>query len=229
MKESTKTPIIVAAVVALLVGGGAGFAIGASKMDDTANNNNGSNAMVAEPSAPAADLRVGLNNLLNEHVASSLDVTRAIVDGAPQAELDGALSAQTANAVAIAGAVGSIYGEEAQATITEQFVEHIEQSNAYASAVAAGDEAAKAEALAELREYLTDISGFFSGAIETLPQDAVYALLEEHENLLNSSIEAYNDGDFTRSYELEREALAQVSGIADALAGGIVATQPDQF
>lgn len=84
-------------------------------------------------------------------------------------------------------------------------------------------------AVTELKEYLNDISVFFSGAIKDLPKNDVYALLEKHETLLNDSTDAYKAGDFTRSYELEREALTQVSTIADALSSGIVATKPELF
>lgn len=227
--DKSKSGLLITGIVALVLGGGLGYAVGMNNDDGVVSRTASSNQSEMASSASAIDLRVGMNNLLREHVSSSLDVTRAIADDAPQAELDGALSSQTANAVAIAGAVGSVYGDEAKAKITEMFVEHIEASNDYARAVAVGDEAAKAAALKELEEYLTEISGFFSGAINGLPQDAVYKLLNEHETLLNESVQAYQDGDFVRSYETERKALDQVSGIADALAGGIVKTKPEAF
>ena len=229
MDKSSHGAALIVGIVALVLGGGAGYVLGMNKdmMEASSNNNSQQSSMVI--TSPAADIRVGMNNLLREHVSSSLDVTRAIADEAPQAELDGALSAQTANAVAIAEAVGSVYGEEAQKQITGMFVEHIKASNDYARAVAADDQAAKEAANTELKEYLEEISTFFSTAIEGLPQETVYGLLEEHENLLNRSVQAYQDGDFTRSYELEREALTQMNGIADALSGGIVKTNPDKF
>lgn len=216
-------------MVALVLGGGLGYAVGMNKDDGGVSRTATTSQTAMTNTASAVDLRVGMNNLLREHVSSSLDVTRAIADDAPQPEIDGAISSQTANAVAIAGAVGSVYGKEAEAKITEMFVEHIEASNDYARAVAAGDEAAKATSLKELEEYLTEISAFFSGAIQGLPQDTVYKLLSEHETLLNESVQAYQDGDFVRSYETERKALEQVNGIADALAGGIVKTKPEAF
>ena len=228
-KGSAKTGIAIAAIVALVIGGGVGYAAGMG-MD---NNQNDSGSMSVSENQPntstkAADLRTTMNNLLREHVSASLDVTRDIADGDEEARM-GSVAAQTANAVAIAGAVGSIYGEEAEAQITDMFVEHITASNEYAEAVQAGDDAAKNAAQEELDEYLVEISQFFSGAISTLPQDTVFSLLSEHETLLNQSVVAYNEGNFERSYELEREALTQVSGIADALSKGIVETQADKF
>lgn len=228
-ENKSKTAVVVAGIVALVIGGGVGYAAGAS-MDNTHNSTTSNAQMkVEEPTAPAADLRVGMNNLLREHVSSSLNVTRNIADKSPQKDIDAAIAAQMANAGEIAAAVGSVYGEEAKAQITELFVDHINESNAYAQAVESGNEAAQQEALKEMEEYLREISAFFSGAINGLPEDTVYGLLQEHETLLNDSVVAYNNGDFAKSYELERKALTQVSGIADAIAGGIVETKPDLF
>lgn len=228
--NTSKTAIIVAAVVALALGSITGYALGNNMGDSMSSSDSNSAKMESkEPSAPAADLRVGMNGLLREHVSSSLAVTRNVASEAPQQEVDASIVAQMANAGEIAAAIGSVYGEDAEKQITEMFVEHIEESNNYAKAVAAGDEQAKAASLMELKEYLTEISAFFSGAIDNLPQDTVYGLLEEHETLLNDSVEAYEAGDYKKSYGLERKALTQVSGIADALAGGVVATNPGKF
>ena len=70
---------------------------------------------------------------------------------------------------------------------------------------------------------------FFASAIPSLDSKTVNQLLSEHEKLLNQSVEAYDSGDFEKSYAIEREALTQVSGISDALAGGIVKASPDKF
>lgn len=217
---------IIAAVVALLVGGVSGYAIGMG-IENKPETKPSSQTMA--PTNKANELRVGMNNLLREHVSSSLVVTRNIVDVKPQDVVDASVAAQMANAGDIATAVGTVYGDEAKEQITGMFVNHIKESNKYVAAVAAGDEQAKMMAVTELKEYLNDISAFFSGAINDLPKDDVYALLEKHETLLNDSIDAYKAGDFTRSYELEREALTQVSTIADALSSGIVATKPELF
>lgn len=182
-----------------------------------------------QQSQAAVDLRVGLNNLLAEHVTTNLNVNRSIAGGASTAEIEAGMQAQVVNSEAIAAAVGSIYGPEAQAQFYAMFQEHIDESNRYAQAVAAGDESARIAANEELQEYLREIATFFSTAIPVLAYDDVYALLNQHEELINSSTEAFKAGDFERSYHLEHEALKQVAMIADALAAGIVATQPDKF
>lgn len=222
----------IAATIAVLTGtvvAASGGVAGATAshpaaMSDTTHSQN----MEQPYSQETVNLRVGLNNLIREHVSVSLDTTRYIADDASQWQIDAAMASQYSNSDDLAAAVASIYGEEAGSQFSELFREHIVESNNYAMAVANGDDNAKEDALVELQEYLNDIAIFFSDATG-LPTEAVYDLLNEHEDLINQSTEAYKDGDYTRSYELEREALTQASGIADALSMAIVNSQPSKF
>jgi exosome complex RNA-binding protein Csl4 len=216
-------------VVGLTSGYVPGVSAGRALASDASMMTEPMHAEHKKKSQAAMDLRVGMNNLLREHVSTSLDVTRGLADQAPQAQIDGAMAAQYANADALAAAVGSVYGGAAQAQFSELFKEHITESNAYAQAVGNGDPVAKEAARVELQEYLTEIAAFFSGAIPGLQAQDVYGMLNEHEELINKSTEAYKAGDFVASYQLEREALKQISMAADALSSGIIATQPDKF
>ncbi len=180
-------------------------------------------------SQAATDLRVALNSLLKDHVTTNLTVNRSIANGASEAEINAGIQAQVANSDALSAAVASIYGQAAGAQFSEMFLEHIEESNNFARAVAAGDEGAKIAANEELKEYLEEIATFFSTAIPVLPYDAVYGLLLEHEGLINQSTEAFETRNFGQSKKVEQQAIRQVSVIADALASGIIATQPDKF
>lgn len=213
---------------AVMAGGGT---VGASPMYSAPAADMTAQSQDMQPSKmqASADLRVGLNNLLREHVSASLDVTRAITQHASHEQIEGAMYAQDANSKDLAAAVGSVYGEEAQQQFLELFDEHIQVSNAYATAVADGNDYDKEQANAELQEYLQEIATFFSSAIPGLATEDVYGLLAEHEQLINSSTEAYAAGDYEQSFEIERQALTQVSGAADALASGIIATQPAKF
>ncbi len=225
MESSTsKLVTAVAIIVALGIGIFGGYMIGTAKADMTTEQSSSQNQSTKE-----ADLRVTMNNLLREHVTTSLVVTRNIVDGAPMAKIDGAKAAQTANAVAIATAVGSIYGDDAQAAITTPFVEHIVQSNNYAQAVASGDMAAQDTALTALRAELRKVATVFNSVIPSLPTDTLYEALSAHEDLLNQAAVEYKAGNFEKAYALENEALVQISGGAEALSGGIVKSKPDMF
>jgi hypothetical protein len=228
--QSTSSKIIL--VIAIVSSLGLGTLLGSMISMNMNNNGNGqsstSTSNVAADSS-AAKLRVDLNNLLREHVSSSLTVTRNIVDGAPEEKINGAKAAQTANAVAIATAVGSIYGESAQDAITTPFVEHITQSNNYAAAVKSGDMAAQESSLTALRAELRKVADVFNSVIPSLSSDTLYEALSAHEDLLNQAAVEYQAGNFERAYELENEALVQISGGADALTTGIIASKPDMF
>ena len=222
--KSSRLVTVVAVVAALAVGVFGGYAIGNMNKDmgmkDSAST---------QQSTKVADLRVGMNNLLREHVTSSLTVTRNIVDGASASKIEGAKAAQTENAVAIATTVGSVYGKEAQDAITTPFVEHITQSNNYAQAVADGDTMAQATALTALRAELRKVATVFNSVIPSVPTDALYDALSAHEDLLNQAAVEYKAGNFTKAYELENEALVQISGGAEVLTNGIVKSKPDMF
>ncbi|MDB5180732.1 MAG: hypothetical protein JWO54_492 [Candidatus Saccharibacteria bacterium] len=222
--NTSKAGIIVAAIVALAIGAFGGYMIG-NNMNDMNTNESSSN----QQSVKQADLRVALNNALREHVTSSLVVTRNIVDNAPTAKIEGAKAAQTANAVAIATAVGDIYGEDAQTAITTPFVEHIAQSNNYAQAVANGDTMAQATSLSALRAELRKVATVFNSVIPSVPTDTLYDALSAHEDLLNQAAVEYKAGNFEKAYNLENEALVQISGGAEALTTGIVKSKPDMF
>ena len=223
---STKAAVIVGIVLALAVGTFAGYII---KNNMVEMDSQTSTVTTTASSTKAADLRVTMNNLLREHVSSSLIVTRNIVDGASAEKIEGAKAAQTANAVAIATAVGSIYGEDAQTAITTPFVEHIAQSNNYAQAVADNNMAAQETSLTALRAELRKVATVFNSVIPSLPVDTLYEALSAHEDLLNQAAVAYKAGNYEEAYRLENDALVQISGGAEALSTGIIASKPDMF
>jgi hypothetical protein len=224
MKNSSIV-VTVVAVVALGLGMLVGSMIGMNMNKDTKT----SSMTVVTADSSAAKLRVDMNNLLREHVSSSLIVTRNIVDGASEGKIAGAKAAQTANAVAIATAVGSVYGQGAQDAITPPFVEHIAQSNNYATAVKNGDMAAQETSLTALRAELRKVADVFHSVIPSLSSDTLYEALSAHEDLLNKAAVEYQAGNYEKAYELENEALVQISGGADALTTGIIASKPEMF
>jgi hypothetical protein len=224
--KTSKLIAVVAIVVALGIGLFGGYMIGENK-NDMSNNSMDTSSM--EQTTKQADLRVAMNNLLREHVTTNLVVNRAIVDGASAQKIDGAKAAQTANAVAIATAVGGVYGKEAQDAVTTPFVAHLNYSNAYAEAVAKGDTMAQASSLTALRTELRNVATVFNSVIPSLSVDTLYEALSAHEDLLNQSSVEYKAGNFAKAFELENEALVQISGGAEAIAGGIVESKPDMF
>jgi hypothetical protein len=215
-------------VISLIVGALIAYPIG-SAMGKSNSSTMTTSSSVSSTTTKAAGLRATLNNLLREHVTTNLTVTYNIIDKVSDTKLQASLDAQTANAVAIAGAVGSIYGDDAKAAITTPFVDHLTQSNNYAKAVLIGDKAGEETSLAALQMNLHQIADVFHSVIPSLPSDTLYGALNDHETLMNKVAVAYQSGDYTMAYQLEDQALTQISGGADALAGGIVMAKPDMF
>jgi len=232
MQDSTKSNktarTVLIVLVTLIVGGAITYPF-AHMMGKDSVNQTTSSSMSMSTTTKAADLRATLNNLLREHVTTNLTVSYNIIDNAPMTKMQASLDAQTANAVAIANAVGSVYGDEAKTAVTAPFVEHLTQSNNYAKAVHAGDAAAEATSLTALQASLRDVANVFNSVIPSLSSDTLYGALNEHETLMNKVAMAYQAGDYTMAYQLEAEALTQISGGADAIAGGIVAAKPELF
>lgn len=238
MKENIMTPIakVNVGIAATLAVATMLLSLSVTGASAASNNRASANATTSQEmsqenkeSKAARDFRIALSGLLQDHVTTNISVNRSIASGASTAEINAGIQAQVANADQISAAIASIYGPEAGAQFSEMFLEHIEESNNFATAVAAGDEMAKEAANEELQEYLEEIATFFSTAIPVLPYDAVYGLLLEHETLINQSTEALTDRNFGQSKKYEQQALRQVNVIADALASGIIETQPDKF
>lgn len=217
--------VVLVAVVAMLAGGLVGYMLG----DRTKNEENMQTSAPVSATTEAANLRVTMNNLLREHVTTNLEVTYNIVSQAPEAKLKGSIDAQTANATAIANAVGAIYGDDAKNAITTPFVAHLTASNNYARAVQAGNENAKTASLEALQTSLREVATVFNSVIPSISVDTLYNALNEHEMLMNDIAREAQSGDYARAYELEAQALTQISAGADVLTNGIIESKPDMF
>lgn len=217
--------VAVLVIAALFLGGIGGFAIAASKNSD----NNAQNASVSQqtPSEGAGDLRVLLNGLQKEHVSLAAAATRAGFDGSRN--FDAAAGSLDQNSRDIAGAVGSVYGEEAEEKFYDIWNSHIGFFVDYTVAAKGGDQAGMDEAVENLNGYVEAISTFFSDANPNLPKDAVAQLVGEHVQLLKAAVDNYGAGDLDASYEKEREAREQIGTIADTISGAIVKQNPDKF
>ncbi len=221
--------VIPVAIIALVLGLGVGTVVGGSMgMEDEQE------MMTTEqmtPSvvvaSPAADLRVGLNSLLKEHVNLGLETLRAAHDG--DESFDGAFAALDANSVAISEAVGSVYGEEAEGQFLELWREHIGYFADYTVGLATDDEEKQMKAVNDLRGYAARSATFFSTANPNLDEATIEKAVNHHVDHLAEAMAAYNAGNFEESYELGREGTEQMSNIANVLSTGIVTQFPDQF
>jgi len=227
-KGSTMTMVAIAVVVGLIIAAAGLVAVKSSKSLDKGTT---SNAMTNDTSmmtnTKAADLRVLLNALEREHVDLASAATRNGFSGNP--DFKASANQLDVNSQAIAAAVGSVYGKDAEAKFLEIWRSHIGFFVDYTVAAKKGDKAGMAKAVANLGGYEDAISDFFSQANPNLPRQAVHDLVSQHVALLKSAVDSYGAGDYAGSYMHQHEANDQIGQIADALSGAIVKQKPEAF
>jgi hypothetical protein len=183
----------------------------------------------ASPSAtPAAALRTTLNGLFAEHVYLAAAATGAALGGR-EPEFKAAAGALDANSVAIAQAVGSVYGKDAEAAFLPLWRRHIGFVVDYTVGAAGGDRAKQDKAVGDLVAYTQDFGAFLSSANPNLPKSVVADLVKHHVVTLKEVIDAQAAKDPARAYSAVRSAAGHMSQIADPLAEAIVKQFPDRF
>jgi hypothetical protein len=175
----------------------------------------------------AAELHAALDALLSEHSDIAAVAMQKGLDGKPDF---GAIAAQLdMNSVALADAVGSVYGPAARDAFLTQWRDHIRMFVDYTVATAKKDEAGRAKALGELNGYKDSFSKFLQTANPNVPADAAAMLLQEHVNQLAKALDAYSAKDYATAYALLSQSHGHMFQTGGALAGGIVKQTPENF
>lgn len=226
-KGSTMTSVLIAVVVGLIVAG-----VGLAFVKNNQNVQDGTTAVAQNATTPstdnkAADLRAMLRMLETEHVDLASAATRNGFDG--NADFEASAKALDNNSVAIAQAVGSVYGPEAEEEFLKIWRSHITFFVDYTVAAKKGDKAGMNKAVQNLGGYTDAISDFFSKANPNLPREAVHQLISEHVTLLKSAVDAHGAGNYSESYTQQHAAVEQIGTISDTLSGAIVKQNPDNF
>jgi hypothetical protein len=177
---------------------------------------------------PAASLRIALNTLFAEHVYLAAAATGAALGGR-EPEFKAAAGALDANSVAIAQAVGSVYGKDAEAAFLPLWRRHIGFVVDYTVGAASGDRAKQDKAVGDLVAYTQDFGAFLSSANPNLPKSVVADLVKHHVVTLKEVIDAQAAKDPARAYSAVRSAAGHMSQIADPLAEAIVKQFPDRY
>jgi hypothetical protein len=175
--------------------------------------------------SPASGLRAGLTALLQEHVYLAGITTGTALGGGdmkpPAAELD-------KNSVALADAIGSVYGPAARDQFLALWRKHIGFFVDYTVAASKGDSAGKATAVKNLDQYRADFDAFLTGANPNLPKGAVAQDLIGHVNTLAAAVDAQAAKDPSQYAKLA-EAASHMPATAAVLAGAIAKQFPDKF
>jgi hypothetical protein len=190
-------------------------------------------ALVAAPAtlaaqSSAADLRTGLNQLFQEHIYLAGAATGAALGGR-NPEFTAAAGALDANSIAIARALGSVYGAEAEAAFLPLWRRHIGFVVDYATGLAMKDLPKQQKAVNELLGYTGDLAAFLSSANPNLPRAAVAELVKGHILTLKAAIDAQAAGDQQMAYAKLREAAGHMQMIGDPVAAAIARQFPQRF
>jgi len=177
---------------------------------------------------PAAALRTTLNLALREHVYLASAATNAALGGR-DAEFKAAAGALDANSVAIAKAIGSVYGPDAEKAFLPLWRKHIGMVVDYTVGKATKDQAKQDRAVGDLIGYTQDFGAFLSGANPNLPKAVVADLVKHHVVTLKDVIDAQAAKDPGRAFMAERTGAGHMQMIADPLAEAIVQQFPDSF
>ncbi|MEX1019125.1 MAG: hypothetical protein WDZ49_05670 [Litorilinea sp.] len=178
--------------------------------------------------ASAVDLRILLSSQLAEHTFLAAMATNAALQGFND-DFEAAAGAVDANALDLSASIGSVYGQDAANAFLPLWRAHVGMFVDYTLGAAAGDDAAKNAAAAELDGYRTDFGAFISGANPNLPRDVVAEGLKPHVAGLTAAIDAQATGDYTTAYSQLRMVYAHSHGLGAVLAGGIAQQFPQQF
>ena len=180
------------------------------------------------PATPASTLRATLNRLFGEHVILAAAATGAALDGR-EAEFKAAAGALDANSMDIAGAIGSVYGQDAEQAFLPLWRRHIGFAVDYTVGAATKDQAKQQKAVSDLIAYTQDFGAFLQSANPHLPKSVVADLVKHHVVTLKDVIDAQASKDYVSAYAAQRTATAHMRMIGDPLAGAIVKQFPDRF
>jgi hypothetical protein len=181
-----------------------------------------------ESATSAADLRIGLNSLLGEHVLIAAVATSHALGGR-DAAFKGAVGGLDANSVDISKAIGSVYGADAEKAFLPLWRKHIGFFVDYTTGVATKDKARQDKAVVELVGYSEDFAAFLSSANPNLPKGAVTELVKGHILTLKEVVDAQAAGDWPKAYAATRTAYGHMHMIGDPLAAAIVKQFPQKF
>lgn len=179
---------------------------------------------------PAAVLRTGLDDLLQEHVyLAGIATATALHDGPTSANYKAAAATLDLNTQDLAAAIGSVYGQQAGTTFLSLWRKHIGFFVNYTLGAAAGDKKMEAAALKDLDGYRADFGAFIESATGgILSKDAVATELKGHIATLSAAIAAQAAGS-TKAYGLLRDAANHMPMTADVLAAAFVQQFPAKF
>ncbi len=181
-----------------------------------------------DPMNKGVNLRVSLNQLLQEHLYLATDATGSALGGRTD-EFQAAGKALNDNGTDIGQAIGSLYGPDSQNKFNQIWSAHNGFFVDYTTGVAKNDKAIQDKAVQDLTTvYVPQFSDFIVGATG-LPKDTVVNLTKEHVLTTKDVVDAQGAKSFQSAAQKDRTAAQHMQMIGDPLAAGIVAKLPQKF
>ena len=181
-----------------------------------------------DASTKAVDLRVGLNQLLQEHLYLASFATGAALGGR-NAEFAAAGTALNTNGTDLGAAIGGLYGDAAKDQWNQIWSAHNGFFVDYTTGVATKNKAKMDKAVQDLTTvYIPQFAEFLAGATG-LPKDALVSLLTDHVLTTKAIVDAQGAGNIEAAAAADRKAAQHMETIADPLAAAIVAKLPGKF
>ncbi|MEV6300692.1 hypothetical protein AB0M02_14890 [Actinoplanes sp. NPDC051861] len=177
----------------------------------------------AAPSDPA-DLAVRLQALFGQHSVLAADVMRSRIRGDDDF-VQAAEAALGKNTDAMTELMVQLFGEDMVSTFSPMWAEHVVELVAYASALAARDDAAREHAHEELIEYEGELSAFLAGSSHgrLATSDAHHALAMHVEHLTEQA-DAFAARDYLAADRINREAYQHMYDLGLVLAGAFLSS-----
>jgi hypothetical protein len=173
----------------------------------------------------AVGLRVALDQLLQEHLYLASDATGAALGGRSD-EFTAAAGALNTNGTDIGGAIGGLFGTDAQNAFNKIWSAHNGFFVDYTTAVAKKDDAAKAKAVDNLtNQYVPQFSQFLAGPTG-IDAGTLSKLVAEHVTTTAAIVDAQATNSYPDAAQKDRMAAMHMSIIGDGLAAGIASANP---
>ena len=171
----------------------------------------------AELDAPRRTLQTAMSSLLAQHMGLMVQAMRAAHDRSP--DFPAAGRAVNLNTTELAGAIRTLYGEDASRQFLDVWAGHVEALIAYASA---DDEAEREQRREAGTDYAPQLARFLATATEQrLPAIELAATLTEHDDHLRDSLDAYAEQDYDQSQALAERGYAHMFELSQALASAV--------
>ena len=170
-----------------------------------------------ELDAPRRQLQTAMSSLLAQHMGLMVQAMRAAHDRSPAFPAAG--RAVNLNTTELAGAIRTLYGEDASQQFLAVWASHVEALIAYASA---DDDAERVQRREQGTEYAPQLARFLAGATEQrLPAIELAASLTEHDDHLRDSLDAYAGQDYDESQAQAERGYAHMFALSQGLATAV--------